>query len=161
MGIDIRAEAELEIGDVEDHERRHHKPRKLSRANSRPFSFVTDANTYDFLALGTPQVGEVWEVLEIAISPDDPFTPPVGSVLVYVGNAAPLNTNTEPPAFNRVTGVPVSLPNVLEKSRRSLILQPQEQCIIATKGLPANLNINVMFSFIIHDRETFYAKLEG
>jgi hypothetical protein len=161
MSIDLKGEMSLGPDTAPERVKAAiHK--RISRLMTMPKSCVIDANTYNFLAFDSPTPNEIWEVLEVAVEPQDPFIAlAAGQFLVAVMTNTPQNSNVELPTFQRITGVPIILPNVLEKARRSLVLQTMERIVVVMKSVPQNTNIQAFLSVIVHDKETYLSKLES
>jgi hypothetical protein len=107
-------------------------------------SLVTDtvALTYYYIDMGGPTTGRVWDVMRYTVSGADPFTTVAGSVISFIGRAAPQNGNAQPPGYLDLLDLPAgSLPNSDTFGRDTITLLEGDHLIFAFKGLPANTSI--------------------
>lgn len=160
--VELQGDIDLKIGDK--HALKSTAERFFSRVTTIPASYQALAAplTYGFMAFPAVTPMKLWEVLELAVYPADPFTALAGAplALAYISQQVPQDSNNEPPGFSQMIGVPVTIPNVLEKGRRSTLLRMNDRIIICMKGLPASANIIGSLSIIEHDMAKFFEKLE-
>ena len=162
--LDLKADVELKAGDLDDDTKTlRNRERKMSRSAVIPGSYqaAAAALTYGFLAFPAPTPGKIWEILEICVSGQDPFTTIAGQALAYVAQQVPQDSNNEPAGFPQMIGVPVTIPNVLEKARRSTILRGNDRVILCMKGLANAAQIQASMSIIEHDMATYFERLES
>jgi len=60
--------------------------------------------TYNFIDVGGPAKGRIWDLRRLAIYGADPFTAVTGNVFVFLGSVVPFDSATEPANFPEIIG---------------------------------------------------------
>lgn len=109
--------------------------RKLNVTKTAPAT----APTYTFMDMGGPNNGFVWDVRRYAVHGGDPFATLTGvSVITFVAQQVPGDSNTEPPFMDMVDTFSNVVPNSTTWGSGELTLLPGERLVLCLKGLANN-----------------------
>jgi hypothetical protein len=102
------------------------------------------ALTYTFITLGGPRNGEVWGVRRYAVMGPDPFATLTGvSVIAFIAQQVPVDSNTEPPFLDIIDPFSNTVPNSASWSDGELTLLFGQKLILGLKSLANNQVIQV------------------
>ncbi len=96
--------------------------------------------TYNFVDLGGPIKGRIWDLRRLYISGPDPFTAVTGNVFVFVSAGVGLypDSSTEPTNFPEIIGVngTTTIPYRDVWARGTATLLPGERLMVGLKSVP-------------------------
>lgn len=112
--------------------------------------------TYEFIDLGGPYSGRVWEIRHLAITGPDPWAAAVNNIVVLmIDGQAPQDSNNEPVSFPGFEEAPGQIPNSIEYGKEEQVLKFGEHLILGFKGLTNGTSYVITCSYQDFD-ETFY-----